>query len=451
MKYFIIFSLIICFSSAASAENYFQDVPEGHWAAGAVYELVKMGVTKGYPDGTFRGKRQISRYEIAAFLSKLARSFNRRQGIDEKLIEELKTEIALIKYKREKAAKETQFSGVIESHGRTSPSTPRGGRADYRLKLNLLKNFDEKTSLKIGLDTVDAGFNTDSDRNLATKLIDIESRFKLAGFNFKVNLGPGVVPHMDDFFPSENNTIYIRPKTAVKASTKIGKMDFSASYVTRQVETSGRVGVHELTSKLKYKFGDLAVHFRPRYLFKLDGPADTLAEVGMNFILEKNWITYLLLSAGDFQAGRSGMYLKVIEKINDPWKTGTNIVVRFDKVGSKYRRDDLNEYEFVYLNNFDRLILDGTMDVGLKIRQKLFDGYSLEWKGDYVTTGGYKYGEEYPETYFLWQIDFSYKFSSKIGINAYYRSYNVPSGIAQFSDAVPKISEIIGIGLKCQF
>ena len=451
MKYFIIFSLIICFSSAAVAENYFQDVPEGHWAAGAVYELVKMGVTKGYPDGTFRGKRQISRYEIATFLSKLARSFNRRQGMDEKLIEELKTEIALIKYKREKAAKETQFSGIIESHGRASPTTPRGGRADYRLKLNLLKNFDEKTSLKIGLDTVDAGFNTDSDRNLATKLIDIESRFKLAGFNFKVNLGPGVVPHMDDFFPSENNTIYIRPKTAVKASTKIGKMDFSASYVTRQMETSGRIGVHELTSKLKYKFGDLAVYFQPRYLFKLDGPADTLAEVGMNFILEKNWITYLLLSAGDFQAGRSGMYLKVIEKINDPWKTGTNIVVRFDKVGSKYRRDDLDEYEFVYLNNFDRLILDGTMDVGLKIQQKLSDGYSLEWKGDYVTTGGYKYGEEYPETYFLWQIDFSYKFSPKIGINAYYRSYNVPSGIAQFSDAVPKISEIIGIGLKCRF
>lgn len=457
MKYFVTFSLIIFLSAPLLAEVEFSDVPANHWAADSVYDLVRLGVTKGYPDGTFRGKNNISRYEIASFLSKLGNLSGKptslKDGIAEKLIHELKSELALIKFKEDKAARETQVSGAVESRARLSPAAPRGGKYDYRLKFSILKIFDDNTSLKLRLDTVDAGFNSDTQRDFATRLIDFESRFKLGRFYYQVNLGPGWVTHTetDGLFPSENNTIFARPKTSIKTAIKVGKMDFSASYVTRQVETSGKIGVHELTSKIKYKFGKLAVDFRPRYLFIIDGPRDILAEVGVNYMLNKNWITYLLLGVGDFQAGTSGVYLKVIEKMIDPWKTGTNITLRFDKVGSKYRHDTLDEYEFIYLNNFNRLILDGTMDVGLKINQKVLDKLSLEWKGDYVTTGSYQYGEDYPETYLLWQAGLLYDFSPTIGINAFYRSYNVPSGMAQFSDAVPKVSEMVGIGVECSF
>ena len=51
-----------------------KDVPDDHWAAAAVYDLVNLGVTKGFPDGTYRGNKPINRYEIAIFLSKLAKS-----------------------------------------------------------------------------------------------------------------------------------------------------------------------------------------------------------------------------------------------------------------------------------------------------------------------------------------------------------------------------------------
>ncbi len=451
MRYFIIFSLIILLTSGVWAQAYLEDVPDGHWASEAVYELVRMGVTTGYPDGTFRGKNAISRYEMAVFLSKLARSFYREQSLDRKLIAELRAETALLKFERDRRDEETKISGEIESRYRLSTVSARGGKTDYRLKLNLLRKMDDQASLEIGLDTVDAGYNTDSDRPLTTKLLDIESRFVLGGLNYKVNLGPGVVVHADDFFPSENNTIYIRPKTAVEASTTIGKMSVSGGYVTRQVETSGKIGVHELTGKIKYKFGNLALHFQPRYLFVLDGPRDILAEAGLNYMLNDNWITYLLLGVGDFEAGRSGMYLKVEEKMIDPWGTGTNMVVRFDKVGSKYRRDDLDEYEFIYLNHFNRLILDGTADLGLKIKQKLQDKLSLEWRSDYVTDGSFNYGEAYPETYFLWQLGLLYQLSEAADFRAFYRSYDVPSGVAQFSDSVPKTSEIVGVGLNCRF
>ncbi len=44
----------------------FADVPANHWAYQAVQELAADGYIKGYPDGTFRGNRPLTRYEIAA-------------------------------------------------------------------------------------------------------------------------------------------------------------------------------------------------------------------------------------------------------------------------------------------------------------------------------------------------------------------------------------------------
>jgi hypothetical protein len=66
-------------------------------------------------------------------------------------------------------------------------------------------------------------------------------------------------------------------------------------------------------------------------------------------------------------------------------------------------------------------------------------------------TEDFEYGEAYPGTYFLWQAGINYDLSSSTSMNAFYRSYNVPSGIAQFSDPVPKVSELAGIGMKCVF
>jgi len=103
------------------------------------------------------------------------------------------------------------------------------------------------------------------------------------------------------------------------------------------------------------------------------------------------------------------------------------------------------------LNNFSRLILDGTVDLGVKLKQRVNDKLTLEWKSDYVTTGALEYGAAYPETYFIWQLGLDYSLAKNITANIFYRSYNVPSGIAQFSDLVPAVSEVIGLGIRCSF
>jgi len=49
----------------------FRDVPAHHWAAGFVEKVKSLGLMEGYPDGTFRGDQPVTRYELAAILSRL--------------------------------------------------------------------------------------------------------------------------------------------------------------------------------------------------------------------------------------------------------------------------------------------------------------------------------------------------------------------------------------------
>lgn len=48
----------------------FKDIPEGHWAKEAVEVLKGNGVLEGYPDGEFKGDREMTRYEYSQMLEK---------------------------------------------------------------------------------------------------------------------------------------------------------------------------------------------------------------------------------------------------------------------------------------------------------------------------------------------------------------------------------------------
>ncbi|RJF72062.1 S-layer protein [Deinococcus cavernae] len=47
------------------------DVPAGHWAKDAIDRLVSRGILLGYPDGTFRGTQNLTRYEAAVIIARL--------------------------------------------------------------------------------------------------------------------------------------------------------------------------------------------------------------------------------------------------------------------------------------------------------------------------------------------------------------------------------------------
>ena len=51
--------------------NIFRDVPDDHWAAKAVNLMGTLKVMEGYGDGTFRGDKNMTRYEAALVLNGL--------------------------------------------------------------------------------------------------------------------------------------------------------------------------------------------------------------------------------------------------------------------------------------------------------------------------------------------------------------------------------------------
>lgn len=103
--------LISCsFAVTKNSTVQFKDLDDKHWAAKSVYNCVRLGITKGYPDGTFRGEKQINRYELMVFLSNLTISLEKM--MDDKLenamfagesetnnraLDELKAELAVLK------------------------------------------------------------------------------------------------------------------------------------------------------------------------------------------------------------------------------------------------------------------------------------------------------------------------------------------------------------------
>ena len=57
-------------STGFAASNPFSDVPAGHWAYNSVARLAAEGVIEGYGDGTYRGSRLITRYEMAQMVAR---------------------------------------------------------------------------------------------------------------------------------------------------------------------------------------------------------------------------------------------------------------------------------------------------------------------------------------------------------------------------------------------
>ena len=55
----------------ASAQTQFRDIPAGHWASQAVEFAVQCGLIEGFPDNTFRGNQNLTRYQAALIFFRL--------------------------------------------------------------------------------------------------------------------------------------------------------------------------------------------------------------------------------------------------------------------------------------------------------------------------------------------------------------------------------------------
>ncbi len=92
---------------APTGDASFVDLPRDHWAFKEVDFLIKQGYMEGYPDGTFKGRKVTTRYDVALILARILRNMEaKKQGIEQaseaeraslaRLTKEFKDELGLL-------------------------------------------------------------------------------------------------------------------------------------------------------------------------------------------------------------------------------------------------------------------------------------------------------------------------------------------------------------------
>ena len=150
--------------TTAFAANPFSDVTPNDWAYQSVAQLAAAGVINGYPDGTFKGQNNITRYEMAQMVAKAmaneARANAEQQAMINRLADEFASELnnlgvrvatlenkvgnvkvtGDVRLKYEGYEKEGQFSKTNAS---------KKSKFDYRGRIQFNAQVNENTSAVI--------------------------------------------------------------------------------------------------------------------------------------------------------------------------------------------------------------------------------------------------------------------------------------------------------------
>ena len=438
----------------AYGEVKFKDVPANHWAAKSVYNLVKLGITQGYPDGTFRGTKNITRYETAIFLSKLADKLGAGEvGSIQSDLKAIKTEIASLK----KGAVGAPISGSFEMRNAVtnlianSGITGRGPIVNYRLKTALNKEIAENASLKVELDTMDAGFYGTT-RDLAQEMLAVEGNLKLnpadmgvvgdllnAPVEVAVSSGPRFIQHTDatGLTPSENGLVYLRPDTGFNVGTKLWGADVSGGYIVGGYDAavSGKVETDILTAKLGYTLSlpmlkVLRVEGAADLYTKnpgSSGPKDTRGTLSFSSEIAPGVAASALwgLRSRDTKGWMVGAQLDLA----NVWKTGINLTLRGSKVGAEFINPNLAVEELIVAGQdfFMRPLENATVNVGGEMSQSVFDKVTLKGKADIRLSSDFGYGKDKPKSRMTGQVGLSYGVAADTSIDAFYRVEQDPA------------------------
>lgn len=174
----------------AAAANPFSDVPAKHWSYGAIQQLAKDGIVDGFNDGTFKGDKTMTRYEMATIVARAMAKEDKanadQKAIIDKLAAEYSTELQNLGVRvtnLENKVGNITWSGYARLRYEQTPSKSTGvnqsdsvGRT--RVRLNFAAPLDDTWSFKgrIQYDSQD----TTIDPNVSSKNSTGTTNFAMA-------------------------------------------------------------------------------------------------------------------------------------------------------------------------------------------------------------------------------------------------------------------------------
>lgn len=149
-----------------SAANPFADVDTSSWAYQAVSQLSDQGVVDGYPDGTFKGDKNVSRYELAQIIARLMakeESLNDSQRATvQKLSAEYAGELQSLGVRVKELEKKTgNLSTITELRVQDIPrydnvykdSKSSHDELSLRVRINTMANVNDRSTVYSQLET----------------------------------------------------------------------------------------------------------------------------------------------------------------------------------------------------------------------------------------------------------------------------------------------------------
>ena len=366
--------------TTAFAANPFSDVTPDSWAYQAVSQLANAGIVNGYPDGTFKGQNNITRYEMAQMVAKAMANQDRANAEQQAMINRLADE----------------FSNELNNLGvRVARLEDRVGNVkvtgDARLRYRDAEHANSKFDARARVQ-----FNAKvNDRTDAV--------VRLTSGNFE--LGNSTTGGNAD---AQIDRAYVNHKFGERVSLKAGRFN--------QV-IGGGLAFDGTFDGAQFNAGNDKVNFQAAYGYMVSGEADGLTK-------EQNVTnTYLGLTG---KVGKhtmvGGFYDRVNQDSDNDYKNvyGFNVDANFDKVwvGGEWLKDShVDESQAwtagVGFGNYD-IKKQGTWGV----KGQYFDQKANAPIVD--TTWNHGYNDTYTKNAKGWMATVDYALQNNVGLSAYY-------------------------------
>jgi len=397
------FSLIV----VPSFPKEFGDISEKHWAREFVQKVVESGILSGYSDGTFRGNKTITRYEIAKIISNLLEIMGESGDVT---LEDLQVDLKAIKTElqtlRAGRAGGAPLRGTFLMRGRLGGILTTGSRTprtDFRLTTGFTQKGSEGAEIAFGLDTMDVGYNNALATNLFQDLLDARATLSMnMGWenpaNIEIYFGPGPTLHTEPAgLTVDSGKYYMRPRTGLSVRTQMAGVDLTGKYsVVAGSRTTGIVTGHhfQFTSGLdvsNWINRDGTVLSASIDFVRAGGTNDLGGRVGVKTPLLPRLEAAGILGVAALDG--SGLHGGLDLVADDILGTGTIFGLQIHRVASSYIPIPLVavEFDFAGFDYFDRARANGTWDIGFRMTHPISEILALEILWNTRRDGDFRY------------------------------------------------------------
>ncbi len=185
MKKILAMAAVAALAAGASAyaANPFSDVSTSDWAYQAVADLSDQGIVEGYPDGTFKGQTNITRYEMAQIVARLMAKEDQYNAEQRATIDKLAAEYAdeldslgVRVSNLEKKVGNISWSGDARMRYQSNDNgTDEGWNG--RLRINMKGQVNDSTTVNARLSTDTVDWKGDDDGDVGMEVMNVKHDF----------------------------------------------------------------------------------------------------------------------------------------------------------------------------------------------------------------------------------------------------------------------------------